>query len=75
MDRFHLKKINKVEVKEQYRVEISERFAALENLDTEVDINRAYETIVLYCIVLYCIYFKFQQILVQVREQVTNHRI
>jgi hypothetical protein len=30
---------------EQYRVEISNRFAALENLDTEVDINRAWETI------------------------------
>jgi hypothetical protein len=29
----------------------------------------------LYCIVLYCIYFEFHQILVQVREQVTNHRI
>jgi hypothetical protein len=26
--------------KDQYRVEISNRFAALENLDTEVDINR-----------------------------------
>jgi hypothetical protein len=25
--------------------------------------------------VLYCIYFEFHQILVQVREQVTNHRI
>jgi hypothetical protein len=32
-------------VKEQYCVEISNRFAALEILDTEVDINRARETI------------------------------
>jgi hypothetical protein len=29
----------------QYRTEISNRFAALENLDAEVDINRAWETI------------------------------
>jgi hypothetical protein len=45
MERFNLKKLNEVEGKEQYRVEISNRFAALENLDTEVDINRAWETI------------------------------
>jgi hypothetical protein len=32
--------VNKVEGKEQYCVEISNRFAALENLDIEVDINR-----------------------------------
>jgi hypothetical protein len=36
MERFNLKKLNEVEVKEQYRVEISNRFTALENLDTEV---------------------------------------
>jgi uncharacterized metal-binding protein YceD (DUF177 family) len=35
-----LKKLNEVEGKEQYHVEISNRFAALENLDTEMDINR-----------------------------------
>jgi hypothetical protein len=45
MERFNLKKLNEVEGKEQYRVEISNRFAALENIDTEVDINRASETI------------------------------
>jgi hypothetical protein len=27
-----------------YRVEISNRFTALENLDTEVDVNKAWET-------------------------------
>jgi hypothetical protein len=32
MERFNLKKLNKVEGKEQYCVEISNRFAALENL-------------------------------------------
>jgi hypothetical protein len=41
MERFNLEKLNKVEGKEQYRVELSNRFAALENLDTEVDIIRA----------------------------------
>jgi hypothetical protein len=41
MERFNLKKLNEVEVKEQYHVEISNRFAALELLDAEVDINRA----------------------------------
>jgi hypothetical protein len=44
MDRFNLKKLNEVEGKEQSRVEIRNRFAALENLDTEVDISRAWET-------------------------------
>jgi hypothetical protein len=45
MERFSLSKLNEVEDKEQYRVEISNRFAALENLDTEVDFNRVWETI------------------------------
>jgi hypothetical protein len=45
MERFNLKKLNKVEVKEQYCVEISNRFPALENLDTEIDVNKACETI------------------------------
>jgi hypothetical protein len=45
MERFNLKKLNEVEGKQQYRVEISNRFVTLENLDTEVDINRAWETV------------------------------
>jgi hypothetical protein len=45
MERFNLKKLGMVEGKEQYRVEISNRFAALENLDDDVDIDRACETI------------------------------
>jgi hypothetical protein len=32
MERFNLKKLNEVEGKEQYRVEISNTFAALQNL-------------------------------------------
>jgi hypothetical protein len=45
MERFSYKKLNEVEVKEQYRIEISNRFAALENSDGEVDINGAWETV------------------------------
>jgi hypothetical protein len=48
MERFNLKKLNEVEGKERYRVEISNRFAALENLDTEVDVNKTWETIIEY---------------------------
>jgi hypothetical protein len=45
MERFNLKKLNKVEGKEQFRVEVSNRLAALDNLDTEVEIKSAWETI------------------------------
>jgi hypothetical protein len=45
MERFNLKKFKEVEGKDQYPVEFSNRFAALENFDAEVDINRAWETI------------------------------
>jgi hypothetical protein len=45
MGRFYLKKLNEVEGKVQYRVEISSKVAAFENLETEVDINRAWEII------------------------------
>jgi hypothetical protein len=42
---FNLKTLNDVEGKEQYRIEISNVFADLENLDTAVNNNRARETI------------------------------
>jgi hypothetical protein len=45
MERFNLKKLNEVEGKEQYRVEVSNMFAALEDLDAEVEINSAWEKI------------------------------
>jgi hypothetical protein len=45
MERFNLKKLNEVEGKEEYRVEISYRFAALVILDAEVGINTTLETI------------------------------
>jgi hypothetical protein len=41
MKRFNLKKLNYVEGKEQYHVEISNRIAALESLDSEVDIKES----------------------------------
>jgi hypothetical protein len=45
MERFSLKKLNEVEGKECFHIEISNRFAALENLDAEVDINRVWKTV------------------------------
>jgi CTP-dependent riboflavin kinase len=45
MEEFHLKKLNEEESKEQYLVEIRHKFATLENLDAEVDSNRAWETV------------------------------
>jgi hypothetical protein len=41
MERFNHKKLKDVEGKEQFRVEVSNRFAALEYLDAEVEINSA----------------------------------
>jgi hypothetical protein len=41
MERFNLEKLNEVEDKERYRVEILNTFAALKNFDTEVDVNEA----------------------------------
>ncbi|PNF24934.1 hypothetical protein B7P43_G09364, partial [Cryptotermes secundus] len=43
MERLNLKQLNEVEGKEQYYVDISNRFVALENLETEVDVNKAWE--------------------------------
>jgi hypothetical protein len=45
VERFNLKKLDAVEGKEQYRAEISNKFAALENLDDGVDTNIAWEAI------------------------------
>jgi hypothetical protein len=45
MERFHLNKLNELEGKEEYHVEISSMFAALENLDAELYINRAWESV------------------------------
>jgi hypothetical protein len=45
MWRFSCKKLNNVEHKEQYWVNISHRFTALGNLDCNVDISRAGKTV------------------------------
>jgi hypothetical protein len=45
MERFNLKKLNEIEIKEQCQVENSNRFAALENLNDVVDVDRSRETI------------------------------
>jgi hypothetical protein len=45
IEKFSLKKLNEVDGKEQYRVAISNRFLALENLVAEVDVNRAWAII------------------------------
>jgi hypothetical protein len=45
VERFNLSKLNEVVDKEKYRVEVSKRFPAMEDLDTEMEINSAWETI------------------------------
>jgi hypothetical protein len=45
MEKSNLKKLNEVECKEQYRVEVLNRFAGLEGFDAEVEINSTLETI------------------------------
>jgi hypothetical protein len=40
-----ISKLNDVEVKEQYQVKISNRFAALENFEDDIDINSTWESI------------------------------
>jgi hypothetical protein len=41
MEMFDLKKLSEVVAREEYYIEVSNRFAALEDLDTEVEINSA----------------------------------
>jgi hypothetical protein len=43
--RFNLKKLSELEVRKQYQIKISNRYAALENLNASEDINRAWENI------------------------------
>jgi hypothetical protein len=44
MQMFNLKKLNEVEGKQKCRVEVSNRFAALEDLNAEVEINGSWGT-------------------------------
>jgi uncharacterized protein YaaR (DUF327 family) len=45
MERFNLKKLNEVDIKEKYHIEVSNMFATLEDMEAEVDSNSAWETI------------------------------
>jgi hypothetical protein len=45
MERFDLKKPSELEFRKQYQIKVSNRFAALENLNDSEDINRAWENI------------------------------
>ena len=40
-ERYKIRKLNQLEVRKQYQIEISNSFAALENLSDSDDINRA----------------------------------
>ena len=42
---FNIRKLNELEVRKQYQIKISNRFAALENLNDSKDINMAWENI------------------------------
>jgi len=43
--RFNLRKLNELGVRKQYQIEITKRFATLENLSDGEDLNRAWENI------------------------------
>ena len=43
--RFNLSKLNDLEVRKQYQIDITNRFAALENLNEDEDVNRTWENI------------------------------
>ena len=42
-ERFNLRKLHELEVRKQYQIEITNRFAALENLIDDEDTDRAWE--------------------------------
>ena len=42
---FHLQKLNELEVRKQYQIEITNWFAALDNLSDDEDINKAWKNI------------------------------
>jgi hypothetical protein len=44
-ERFNLRKLKELEVKEKYQIKITNRFAALEKLIVDEDVNRAWENI------------------------------
>ena len=44
-ERFNLRKLNELEVRKQYQIEITNMCAALENLSDDEDINKAWKNI------------------------------
>ena len=44
-ERLNLRKLNELEFRQQYQIEIKKRFAALKNLSDDEDINRVWENI------------------------------
>jgi len=44
-ERFNLRKLNELEAKVKYQIEITNSFAALENLNADKNVNRAWENI------------------------------
>src|SRR5215469_12313116 len=44
-ERFNLRKLNELEVTNKYQIEITKRFAALENLNVDEDVNMVWENI------------------------------
>ena len=44
-ERFNLRKLNKLEVRKQYQIGITNRFAAFGNLSNKEDINRVWRTL------------------------------
>ena len=44
-ERFNLRNLNELEVKKKYQIEITNRYAALENLNVDKDVKRASENI------------------------------
>ena len=44
-ERFNLRKLNELEVRKQYQIEITNRFEALDNLSDDEDRNRDWENI------------------------------
>jgi hypothetical protein len=45
-ERFNLRKLNDLEVRKHYSIEITNRFAALEDVSDDEDINRVWESII-----------------------------
>jgi ribosomal protein S25 len=45
VETFNLRKLSDLEVRKQYQIKISNRFAAMENLSDSEDINRAWKNV------------------------------